>query len=55
MRRVHEGTSRGLAWLASQQRTDGSFPSDEIGQPAVISLAAPSGHILENMTATNVD
>ena len=37
--RVDEGTSRGLAWLASQQRSDGSFPSFRTGQPAVTSLA----------------
>jgi hypothetical protein len=29
---------RALAWLATQQRADGSFPTLEIGQPAVTSL-----------------
>jgi hypothetical protein len=36
---VDDGVDRGLAWLASQQRADGSFPTMESGQPAVTSLA----------------
>lgn len=38
-RRVDESVDRGLAWLASQQQADGSFPSLIGGQPAVTSLA----------------
>ena len=37
--KVDDGVDRGLAWLASQQQADGSFPSRETGQPAVTSLA----------------
>lgn len=37
--RVESGVDRGLNWLAGQQAADGSFPSDEIAQPAVTSLA----------------
>jgi hypothetical protein len=38
-KKVDDAVDRGLAWLASQQRTDGSFPTFESGQPAVTSLA----------------
>jgi hypothetical protein len=37
---VDDTVDRGLAWLASQQLPDGSFPSADSGQPAVTSLAA---------------
>lgn len=37
--RVEGAVDKGLQWLASQQADDGSFPSDEIAQPAVTSLA----------------
>ena len=37
--RVELSVDRGLHWLASQQQEDGRFPSDEIAQPAVTSLA----------------
>ena len=37
--RVESSVDRGLRWLASQQAEDGRFPSDEIAQPAVTSLA----------------
>ena len=37
--RVETSVDRGLSWLASQQAEDGRFPSDDIGQPAVTSLA----------------
>lgn len=37
--RVESAVDRGLRWLASSQAEDGSFPSDEIAQPAVTSLA----------------
>lgn len=37
--RVEESVDKGLAWLASQQAEDGRFPSDEIAQPAVTSMA----------------
>ncbi len=37
--RVESSVDRGLQWLASQQADDGRFPSDEIAQPAVTSLA----------------
>lgn len=37
--RVERGVDRGLQWLASQQLEDGRFPSDEIAQPAVTSMA----------------
>jgi hypothetical protein len=36
---VDASVDRGLAWLASQQRPDGSFPTYESGQPGVTSLA----------------
>ena len=35
---VENSVDRGLAWLASQQARDGSFPTHETGQPAVTSL-----------------
>lgn len=37
--RVESSVDRGLRWLATQQADDGSFPSDEIAQPAVTSMA----------------
>ena len=37
--RVEGSVDRGLRWLASQQADDGRFPSNEIAQPAVTSLA----------------
>lgn len=36
--RVDAAVERSLAWLASQQQNDGSFPSIELGQPGVTSL-----------------
>src|SRR3954463_908796 len=38
-KKVDDSVDRGLVWLASQQRDDGSFPSIESGQPAITSLA----------------
>lgn len=35
---VQRSVDRGLGWLASQQAENGSFPSLEVGQPAVTSL-----------------
>jgi hypothetical protein len=35
---VESSVDRGLAWMAAQQRDDGSFPSVGQGQPAVTSL-----------------
>jgi hypothetical protein len=37
-RELESSVDRGLAWLASQQAPDGSFPSLAVGQPAVTSL-----------------
>jgi len=37
-KKIDQSVDRGLAWLASEQREDGSFPSIEAGQPAVTSL-----------------
>ncbi|KAA5539024.1 terpene cyclase/mutase family protein [Roseiconus nitratireducens] len=37
--RVESAVDRGLRWLANEQAEDGRFPSDEIAQPAVTSLA----------------
>ena len=37
--RVESSVDRGLHWLSLRQAEDGSFPSDEIAQPAVTSLA----------------
>jgi Prenyltransferase and squalene oxidase repeat len=36
--RVEHAVDRALAWLASQQQADGSFPSIDTGQPAITSL-----------------
>ena len=36
---VERGVDRGLRWLATQQRDDGSFKGDEVGQPAITSFA----------------
>lgn len=35
---VDESVDRALAWLARQQKADGSFPSSDSGQPAVTAL-----------------
>ncbi len=47
--RVESAVDGGLAWLASQQQADGSFPSDDIAQPAVTALAVMAflsrGHV----------
>ena len=37
--RVESSVDNGLRWLASQQAEDGSFPSDDIAQPAVTAMA----------------
>lgn len=37
--RVESSVDRGLAYLASTQEEDGRFPSDDVAQPAVTSLA----------------
>jgi hypothetical protein len=37
-RRVDDAVERGLAWLATQQQDDGSFPTQPLGQPAITSL-----------------
>lgn len=37
-KRVESATDRALAWLASRQRDDGSFPTRDTGQPAVTAL-----------------
>jgi len=37
-RQVDASVDRALAWLASEQQSDGSFPTLEAGQPAVTSL-----------------
>jgi hypothetical protein len=37
--RVDAAVERALAWLAKEQRPDGSFPSIEMGQPGVTCLA----------------
>jgi hypothetical protein len=39
-KRVDNSVARALAWLATQQQADGSFPSLETGQPAVTALCA---------------
>jgi hypothetical protein len=39
-RRVDAAVDRGLAWLATQQQPDGSFPTISVGQPGVTSLCA---------------
>ena len=47
--RVDAAVARGLAWLATQQRADGSFPTIDTGQPGVTSLCVLAfmahGHI----------
>jgi hypothetical protein len=35
---LNDGIIRGLAWLATQQRADGSFQTRDVGQPAITSL-----------------
>jgi hypothetical protein len=37
-RQVEDSVDKALAWLATQQKSDGSFPSLDIAQPAVTSL-----------------
>ena len=37
--RVESSVDKGLRWLSTQQAKDGRFPSEEIAQPAVTSLA----------------
>jgi hypothetical protein len=37
-KRVDESVQRALAWLASQQESNGAFPSVDMGQPGVTSL-----------------
>ena len=37
--RVETSVDKALQWLASRQADDGSFPSDDIAQPAVTSMA----------------
>ena len=37
-KQVDQSVERGLAWLASQQKPDGSFPSLDAGQPGVSSF-----------------
>ncbi len=37
-RQVENSVNRGLAWLATQQAPDGSFPTLATGQPAITSL-----------------
>jgi hypothetical protein len=48
-RQVDHAVERALAWLASQQEADGSFPTIPTGQPAVSSLCmlafAAHGHL----------
>ena len=36
---LEKSLDRGLHWLAKQQRDDGSFEGDEVGQPAITSFA----------------
>ena len=36
---LEKSVDRGLHWLAKQQRNDGSFEGDEVGQPAITSFA----------------
>jgi len=38
-KKVDEGVDRGLAWLAAQQKPDGSMPTFQTGEPGVTSLA----------------
>jgi hypothetical protein len=48
-RQLDRAVTRALAWIATQQRPDGSFPTLEIGQPAVTSLCVlaflSAGHV----------
>ncbi len=37
-KKLDESVKRGLAWLATQQRTDGSFETLDLGQPAITSF-----------------
>ena len=37
--RVEASVDKGLAWLAKQQLTDGSFEARDLGQPAITSFA----------------
>jgi hypothetical protein len=37
-KRVDESVERALEWLASQQEPEGSFPTRDVGQPAITSL-----------------
>src|SRR5689334_13629648 len=37
--RIETAVDKSLQWLAAQQADDGSFPSDDIAQPAVTSMA----------------
>src|SRR5271163_4283382 len=37
-RQLEKSVDRALAWIASQQQPDGSFPTMATGQPAVTSL-----------------
>lgn len=37
--RLEESVDKGLQWLSGQQQRDGSFKSEDFGQPAVTSLA----------------
>jgi hypothetical protein len=39
-RRVDASVDRALAWLASEQQSDGSFPTLAVGQPGVTALCA---------------
>ncbi|MCA9061267.1 MAG: terpene cyclase/mutase family protein, partial [Planctomycetaceae bacterium] len=49
--RIESGVDQALAWLASQQESDGRFPGDDVAQPAVTSLAIMAflsrGHLPE--------
>jgi hypothetical protein len=38
-RRVEQGVGRALAWIASQQLSNGSFPTHRTGQPAITSMS----------------
>ncbi|MGE0377689.1 MAG: prenyltransferase/squalene oxidase repeat-containing protein [Planctomycetaceae bacterium] len=48
-RQVDEAVERALVWLAAQQQANGSFPSQDVAQPAVTSLAVMAflahGHV----------